>query len=119
MESGSQKTERIAEEEEHVRQPAPVRFWYVIATGFISIFIAMGAGYAYVHHVQQQTQQANAKAAAAEQQQRTASLKVTCQLVDSMRDFYISLDTPGATKVADAWGSLRSIIGCETLKGGK
>lgn len=103
-------------EEEFRREPAPVRFWYVVVTGLIAIFVVMGVGYGYIRHVQNQADEAKRSADAAAKRQQLAGLKVTCSVIDTMETYYKGLGTAPAAGVAGAWEKLRVTIGCDLIK---
>ncbi len=86
----------------------PANVWYVIAMGFTSTFIALGAGWGYVNHIQHDAKvQAEIAKHASEQAQQEA-LRNTCKVLDTLRSRAEAANSPNA----EVWTQLEVIIAC-------
>jgi hypothetical protein len=92
-------------DEMDTRHRRTISVWYVVATGFVSVFIAIFIGYAYTTHVSNLAKQRT-------EQQRIASLKILCEWDKRQQDVYADATTTVGRAAYQSWVDLYKLLGC-------
>lgn len=89
-----------------IRHKRTVSVWYVVTTGFLSVFIAIFIGYVYTTRV-------NHDAKKRTEQQQIVTTRVLCSWADRQADVYADASNPVGHAAYLAWLDLHKLLGCK------